>query len=135
MWSTASCKYILRHVCFMDSCFNSLIRLSKYQSSQFISGDGMSFSGSFWMMVNNKFSSLLWKFWKNSFNRLRSLSSISIVINSNLLSVYIYMIPSKRKIYNIHAGNQRNYFLKITEICLSFYNECAFQTAKNSKKI
>ena len=118
--STADCRYIFFHVILMDSFFSSLILLSKYRSSQFISSDGMSFSGSFWMMVNNKSSALLWKFWKNSFNRLRSLSSISIVINSNLLSVYIYMIPSNRKIYNIQDKNPSNYFFKIREICLSF---------------
>ena len=133
--STADCKYIFCQVILMDSCFSSLILLSKYRSSQFISGDGMSFSGSFWMTVNNKSSALLWKFWKNSFNRLRSLSSISIVINSNLLSVYIYMIPSKRKIYNIQDKNPSNYFFKIREICLSFLKENPKKTTKNSKKI
>ena len=66
----------------MDCCFNSLIRLSKYRESQFISGDGMNFSGILWMMENNKSSSLLWIFWKNSFNRLWSLSSIFILISS-----------------------------------------------------
>ena len=80
--STASCKYIFCHVILMDCCFSSLIRLSRYLSSQFMSGDGMSFSGSLEMIVNNKSSALLWKFWKNSFIWLRSLSSMSIVINS-----------------------------------------------------
>ena len=37
--------------------------------------------------------------------------------------------------HNIHAENQRNYFLKITEICLSFYIENGFKMDKNSKKI
>lgn len=45
------------------------------------------------------------------------------------------MIPFNRKIYNIHAKNPRNYFLKITEICLSFYIENGCKTIKNSKKI
>ena len=45
------------------------------------------------------------------------------------------MIPSNRKIYNIHVKNPSNYFFKIREICLSFYNECAYKTIKNSKKI
>lgn len=80
MWSTASCKYIFFQFNLMDSCFNSLIRLSKYRLSQFISGDGMSFSGSLEIMVKNKSSVLLWKFWKKSFNRFGFLSSISIVI-------------------------------------------------------
>ena len=31
--------------------------------------------------------------------------------HSILLSVYIYMIPSKRKIYNIYSENSVNYFL------------------------
>ena len=42
---------------------------------------------------------------------------------------------SNWKMHNIHAENQRNYFLKITEICLSFYIENGFKTDKNSKKI
>lgn len=45
------------------------------------------------------------------------------------------MIPSNQKIYNIHAKNPRNYFLKITEICLSFYKKSMHKTIKNSKKI
>jgi len=45
------------------------------------------------------------------------------------------MIPSNQKIYNIHAKNPRNYFLKITEICLSFYYKSMHKTIKNSKKI
>lgn len=40
----------------------------------------MSFSGNFWMMENNKSSSLLCILWKNSFNLLRSLSSMFIGI-------------------------------------------------------
>ena len=45
------------------------------------------------------------------------------------------MIPSNQKIYNIHVKNPRNYFLKITEICLSFYKKSMHKTIKNSKKI
>lgn len=45
------------------------------------------------------------------------------------------MIPFEWKIYNIQDKTPWNYFLKITEICLSFYNEYAYKTIKNSKKI
>ena len=80
--STAFCRYIFCQVILMVCCFNSLIRLSKYLSSQFMNGDGMGFSGSLEMMENNISSNSLWSLWKNSFNRLWSLSSIFIWINS-----------------------------------------------------
>ena len=66
----------------MDSCFSSLIRLSKYFSSRFMSQWGINFSGIRWMMENDMFSSLLNSLWKKSFTWLRSLISISIVITS-----------------------------------------------------
>ena len=71
----------------------------------------MSFSGNLEMMENSKSSALLWKFWKNSLVLLRSLISISMIITPFFLSVYIYMIPSNRKIYNIYSENSVNYFL------------------------
>lgn len=80
--STEDCKYIFCQVVLMDCCFSSLIRLSKYRLSQFMMADGMNFSGSLDMILNSKFSALLWSFWKNSLIWLRSLSSMSIVINS-----------------------------------------------------
>lgn len=52
-------------------------------------GEGINFSGSLEMMVKNMSSALLWRFLENSFKRLRSLSSISIVIlNTGLEKVY-----------------------------------------------
>lgn len=135
MWSTASCKYIFFQFNLMDSCFNSLIRLSKYLSSQFINGDGISFSGSFWIMVNSKSSDLQWSFKKDSLNLFGFLSSMFIINHSILLFVYIYIIPFNRKIYNIWDRNLRNYFLKIRGICLSFSKKNPYKTIKNSKKI
>ncbi len=89
--STAFCRYIFLHVILMDCCFSSLIRLSKYFSSQFISQRGRNFSGIFWIMENSISSALLWNLWKNSFTRLRSLSSISIINHSNLfICLYLY---------------------------------------------
>ena len=75
---TASCKYIFCQVILIVSCFNSLIRLSRYRSSQSMSGNGMNRSGSFWIMENKMSSSLLWKFWKNSLVLLWSLISMCI---------------------------------------------------------
>lgn len=45
-------------------------------------GEGIKRSGTLVVIANNKSSALLWRFWKNSFNRLRSLISMSIEINS-----------------------------------------------------
>lgn len=75
-------KYIFFQVILMDSCFNSLSRLSRYRESHCIIGDGMNRSGTLEIIANNKSSALLWRFLKNSFSRLRSLSSMSILINS-----------------------------------------------------
>lgn len=91
-------------------------------------------SGTLEIIANSMSSALLWRFWENSFNLFGSWISMFIIITP-IYFIYIYMIPSNRKIYNIHAKNPRNYFLKIREICLSFYNECAYKTIKNSKKI
>ncbi len=70
------------------------------------------------MMKNTMSSSRLYSLWKQSFTWLRSLISISIINHSILLSVYIYMIPSKRKIYNIYSENSVNYFLNKGSILL-----------------
>ncbi len=78
--STASFKHIFLQVILMDCCFSSLIRLSRYRSSQFMSQWEMSLSGILEIISNNKSSALLLKLWKNSFNQLQSLSSMSIVI-------------------------------------------------------
>lgn len=43
---------------------------------------------------------------------------MSIVITPFFLSGYIYMIPSKRKIYNIYSENSVNYFLNKGSILL-----------------
>ncbi len=115
---TVFCRYILRQVILMYSCFNSLIRLSKYFSSLFMSHWGINFSGILWMMENAMSSSLLCSLWKKSLLWLRSLSSISIIITPFFLSGYIYMIPSKRKIYNIYSENSANYFLNKGSILL-----------------
>lgn len=80
--STAVCKVIFFQVCLMDSCFSSLSRLSRYRESHCMIGDGIKRSGTLVIMVNNMSSALLWRFLKNSFSRLRSFSSMSIIINS-----------------------------------------------------
>ncbi len=36
--------------------------------------------------------------------------------------------------YNIHTEKSRNYFLKITEICLSFYKANAKKQSKTQKR-
>lgn len=77
-------KYILRQVVLMDSCFNSTSRLSRYRESHCMIGDGINRSGTLVIIANNKFSALLWRFLKNSISWLRSLSSMSIIINSLL---------------------------------------------------
>lgn len=63
----------------MERC-NSLIRLSVYLPIQEITNDGINLSGSFCMMENIISSDLLCSLWKNSFVRLRSFNSISIII-------------------------------------------------------
>lgn len=66
----------------MDSCFNSPSRLSRYRESHCMIGDGINRSGTLEIIANNKSSALLCSLWKNSFSRLRSFSSKSIMINS-----------------------------------------------------
>jgi hypothetical protein len=105
---TAFCRNIFLHVILVDSCFNLLIRLSKYFSSQFMSQQGINFSGSFWIMENAMSSSLLCSLWKNSLIWLWSLSSISIIITPlKILCVawkihnffIIYIIDDTEKFY------------------------------------
>lgn len=80
--SSADCKYIFFQIILTDSCFSSLRRLSRYRESHCMIGDGIKRSGTLVIIANNKSSVLLWKFSKNSFSRLRSFSSMSIMINS-----------------------------------------------------
>lgn len=87
----------------MDSCFNSLIRLSKYRESQPIIGDGMSFSGSLWIMENDRSSSLLCSLWKNFFSLLRSLISMSISISS--LQIFLYIMEKSHAFTNSIGRN------------------------------
>lgn len=78
----ADSKYIFFQVILMDSCFSSLSRLSRYRESHCMMLDGIKRSGTLEIIANNKSSLLLWRFLKNSFSRLRSFSSISILNNS-----------------------------------------------------
>ena len=128
--STVFCRYIFLHVILMDCCFSSLIRLSKYFSSQFISQRGIYFSGIRWIIENAMSSSLLCSLCENSLIGLLSLISIFIIITPFFLSVYIYMIPSSRKIYNIQDKNSANYFFNIRGNLLNF---CVFISRKVKK--
>ena len=87
---TAFCRYIFLHVIWMDCCFSSLIRLSKYFSSLFMSHWGINFSGIRWMMENAMSSSLLCSLWKNSLIWLRSLISISMIITPFFICIHLY---------------------------------------------
>lgn len=78
----ADSKYIFFQAILMDSCFNSLIRLSRYRENHWMIGDGIKCSGTLEIIANNTSSALLWKFLKNSFSLLRFLSSMAIMINS-----------------------------------------------------
>ena len=112
----------------MASCFSSLILLSKYRSSQFMSGEGMNLSGSLEMIENSMSSALLWKFEKNSLDLLWSLISISIVINSlqkqyKWYKNYLQVIWSNSKMLFkkspdfVHNQFDRKNSLKCWEIC------------------
>lgn len=93
--------------CLMISYCNWDILLVMYRSSQFIRDDGMSFSGNFWMMENNKSSSLPLRFWKNSFDLLRSLISMSIMINS-LKYLFVYLGKSACFINSIGQSGEKD---------------------------
>ena len=127
---TEFCRYIFLHVIVMDCCFSSLIRLSKYRDNHSMSHWGINFSGIHWIIENVMFSSLLCSLWEISLIGLLSLISISIIISPFFLSFYIYMIPSKRKIYNIQDKNSANYFFNIRGNLLNF---CVFISRKVKK--
>lgn len=88
--STAFCKYIFLHIILMDCCFSSLIRLSKYFSSRFMSQCGINLFGIRWIMENAMSSSLLCNLWENSLIRLRSFNSISISITPFFICLHLY---------------------------------------------
>jgi len=117
----------------MDCCFSSLIRLSKYFSSLFMSQWGRNFSGIRWTIENSISSNLLCSLWKKSFVQLQSLSFISITI-TQIFSIYIYMIPLKRIIYNIQGKNPVNYFFNIRGNLLNFGVFISRKVRKNSIK-
>lgn len=117
----------------MDCCFSSLIRLSKYFSSLFMSQWGRNFSGIRWTIENSISSNLLCSLWKKSFVQLQSLSFISITITP-IFSIYIYMIPLKRIIYNIQGKNPVNYFFNIRGNLLNFGVFISRKVRKNSIK-
>lgn len=79
---TASCKYMLRQVCLIFCCFNSLIRFVVYRSNHSIKERGIYLSGNFIMMENIMSSSRLCSLWKKSFAMLHFLISISIINHS-----------------------------------------------------
>ena len=85
--STADCKYKFLHVFLMFCCFSWLIRFVVYRSNQSINADGINRSGSFIMILKNKFSNLECSLRRNSFTMLRFLISMSIIITSEKIFV------------------------------------------------